>query len=226
MTASANFLSAIDDLLVVRLYGKKVEDLNIVATKEKGKNSPLMKAYGESVLSFAWIYGAKVLGACRRLPTPLLLLVPEPDSDPLGCEDFSDPKQYRMWVLPKGGPLVKLIHQVVTAEEVVSAGGQPLLNVDFDFHVHDVQISGTVVSGKLRSFLRVQGFTVVDRDDSFSIDFSSLPCVTVFSIAVASAQICYHPNPNRICGEIVVGVDLPWPIGHWGQTFQIACVNF
>jgi len=233
MTSNANFLPAIDELLVVRLYGKKIEDLAITPAKQQS-NSPLIASYSGSALSFAWIYGASVLGWCRTLPAPILAVVPNNDVDPVGCGDFGDPKQYRMWVLPKGSPLVRLSHQVGTAEQIVSTDIHTLIDVNADFHLHDIQLNGTVISAKLRSYLHLHqsgpfgstifDITVVDRDDTLSFDFNTLPCITVFSIGVASAQVCFHANPNRICGEVVVGIDLP-VIGHWGQTFTIACVN-
>jgi hypothetical protein len=232
MTVRENFLPAVDDLLVVRLYGKKIEDLTINPAKQA--KSPLIDAYSGSALAFAWIYGAQVLGACRKVPTPFLAVVPDTAVDPVGCDEFGDPKEYRMWVLPSGAPLVKLSHQLVTAEQVLAPDVRPFLDVNADFHLHDVQLNGTVISAKLRSYLHLHqsgpfgttlfDITVVDRDDTLSFDFNQLPCVTVFTIAVASAQICFHANPNRICGEVVVGIDLP-VVGHWGQTFTIACVN-
>ena len=226
MPENPSFISAVDDLLVVRIYGKKTIDLSIASAKD----SYLVKGYGAASVSFAWIYGAKVLGLCQRFPKPFLIIVPDNDKDPDGCDEFADPKQYRMWTLPKSTPVVKLNHQVVLAEEIALAG----LEVSADFHFHDVQVTGTVISAKLRSYLRLRlpgpfgstifDITVVDRDDTLSFDFNQLPCVTVFSIGVASAQVCFHANPNRICGEVVVGIDLP-VIGHWGYTFTIACVN-
>jgi hypothetical protein len=230
MASSPNFLSTVDDMLVIRLYGKKVVDLSVKPTKD----SMLVNAYSGASISFARIYGAKILGTCQRLPAPLLAIVPDTDKDPDGCDEFADPKEFRMWTLPKGAPIVKLAYDVGNAEEIVPSGVRPFLDVNADFHFHDVQLNGTVISGKLRSYLHLHqsgpfgttlfDVTVVDRDDTLSFDFNQLPCITVFSIGVASAQVCFHANPNRICGEAVVGIDLP-VIGHWGQTFTIACVN-
>jgi hypothetical protein len=227
MPESPSFISAVDDLLVVRMYGKKAIDLTLMS----GKESKLAKQYGAKSVSFAWLYGAKVLGLCQRFPKPLLVVVPDNDEDPDGCDEFADPKVYRMWTLPKGSPLVKVAHEVVKVEEIALTG----LETYADFHFHDVQLNGTVLSAKLRSYLRLRlggpfgstifDITIIDRDDTLSFDFNQVPCVTVFTIAgIANAQVCFHANPNRICGEVVVGIDLP-VIGHWGQTFTIACVN-
>jgi hypothetical protein len=166
--------------------------------------------------------GGKGNNTC--LPEPLLTLVPDSDRDPDGCDEFSDPKQFRMWVLPKGSPIVKLTHEVVAAEQVAPAEVRPFLDVNADFHFHDVQLNGTVITGKLRSYLRLHqsgpfgttlfDIVVVDRDDTISFDFNQLPCITVFSIGPASAQVCFHANPNRICGEVVVGMICQlWGIG-------------
>ncbi len=230
MTDNSNFLSTIDESLVIRLYGKKAPDLTVASTKD----SALVETYSIAGIVFAWIYGAKVLGICKRLPKPVLVIVPDADKDPKGCQEFGDPKQFRMWTLPKGSPLVKLAYEVGTAEEISSPVIQPFLDVMADFHIHDVKLTGTVITGKLRSYLRLRqpgpfgttlfDITVVDRDDTISFDFTEFSCITVFSIGVASAQICFHANPNRICGEVVVGINLPI-IGHWGQTFTLACVN-
>jgi hypothetical protein len=227
MTATHSFVSAVDDLIVIRIYGKKAIDLSLTS----GKESKLAKEYGAKGVSFAWLYGARVLGLCQQFPKPVLVLVPDSDEDPEGCEQFSDPKVYRMWTLPKGSPLVRVTHEVVQVEQIALSG----LEVQADFHFHDIQLNGTVLSGKLRSYLHLRlggpfgstifDITVIDRDDTLSFDFNQIPCITVFTIAgVASAQVCFHANPNRICGEVVVGIDLP-VIGHWGQTFTIACVN-
>lgn len=88
MPSNPNFLSTIDESLIIRLYGTKIQDLSIVAPS----HSPLVTGYGATSVSFAWIHGAKVLGICRQLPSPLLVIVPDPDSDPEGCEVFSDPR--------------------------------------------------------------------------------------------------------------------------------------
>jgi len=227
MPQNASFVSSIDDLIVVRLYGKKVIDLNVSSSKD----SILAKEYGTKGVVFAWLYGAKVLGICQQLPKAVLIVVPDTDEDPAGCDQFANPEVYRMWTLPKGSPIVKLTHEVLQVEQIALTG----LEVDADFHFHDIQLNGTVISGKLRSYLRVRlggpfgstifDTTIIDRDDTLSFDFNQIPCITVFTIAgIANAQVCFHANPNRVCGEVVVGIDLP-VIGHWGQTFTIACIN-
>ena len=230
MPANSGLLSIIDEALVIRLYGKKLPDLSL--DPKSLSDSLIAKHYSGLPLGFASVYGADVFGKCYKSPSPFIAIVPGPGEDPVGCGEFSDPKVYRMWTLSKGDPLVKLKYEVGTAEAVAVPEVTPLVDVDADFHIHDVKLTGTVVSAKLRSYLRLRqstpfgniDVTVIDRDDTISFDFNQIPCITVFSIAVASAQICFHANPNRICGEVVVGVDLPI-IGHWGQTFTIACVN-
>lgn len=232
MSTKSSLVSEIDESLSIRIYGKKMQDLALSASSD---GSILQKKYEVTGLEFASVYGVMFLGECQKLPKPLLLLLPSNDVDPVGCGEFSDPKEFRMWTLPHDAPLVALEKAVGSANEIVSRVLRPRLDVNADFRVHDVRIDGTVVRGKLRAYLHLHqsgpfgstifDVTVVDRDDDFSINLVPSTCITVFSIGVASAQVCYRENPNRICGEAQIGIDLP-VIGHWGQNFTIACVNF
>jgi hypothetical protein len=222
---SVKFITSINDSLSVSLYGKKITDLVL----QKPDRSPLLDFYKQDII-LAQIYGARVLGQCKRLPVPLIAFVPNTGEKPSGCDEFNNPDEYTMWVVPNGGPLVVLSSDTVNAAEVIRPRG---IDVQADFHFHDVTLNGTVLSASLRSYLKLhcciwsacQDIVVVDRDDRFSWDFSSIACYPIYSIGVATAQVCFHPNPNRICGEVVVGIDLPLGLGHWGQTFTIACVN-
>jgi hypothetical protein len=232
MNTPGSFLDSVNSTLSVRIFGNLADDLTLAPQK----GSDLGKVYGSDELLFARIVGAQVSGMCFALPRPIFLIVPGKGDDPQGCSQFGDKTKYRMWSFPKGEPVVSLIHNVGSVEDAVGSGLKPFVDIQADFHFHDVSLNGTVLTANLRSYLKIHqsipwpgsdiNIVIIDRDDRFTIDFSSVPCITVFSIGVASAQVCYHPNPNRICGEVVVGIDLPWPIGHWGQTFTIACLNF
>jgi len=230
MTDVNGLLSRTSDSLEVRLYGDLAPDMRLLAGEGK-QTDPISRAYPNQALSFAWICGVRIFGKCRRLPVPLIAVVPGPGTEATECDEFA---KHQMWTLPLGAPLVTLTHAVGPAERIAWGDVHALVNVDSDFRLHDVRTDGTRVSGALRSYLRLRqpgpfgttlfDITVVDRDDAFSIDVLPNLCVTVFDIGIARAQICFHPNPNRVCGEVVIGLDLP-VVGHWGQTFAIACVN-
>jgi hypothetical protein len=231
MPADRSFISLVDQSIGLDLFGSKIVDLTL---NKPAAPSRLGDLYPGKTLIFAYIEGARVLGKCTRFPSPVILLVPDTGTAPKGCDEFSDPKKYEMWSLSNTDTIATLSLHVMTVEQLASAT-QPRVDVTSDFRIYNVKVSGTVISGTVRAYLRLKqpgpfgstifDITVIDGNYNFSYDFSSLSCITVFTIAVASAQICYHANPNRICGEVSVGIDLP-VIGHWGQNFTLACVNF
>ncbi len=231
MASTASMTESVADLISVKLFGNLITDLKW----DLSGSSSISRSYQSDKLGVAKIQGAKILGKCERLPFPVFSVVPGNGEDPSGCDEFGDPGKFRMWSLPKGSNLISLQPSVGPVEAILAPAVRPRVDVNADFHFHDVSIAGTQITASLRSYLKLHqsipwpghdiDIVVIDRDDRFSIDFSSLPCIPVYSISVATAQICYHPNPNRICGEVVVGIDLPWPLNHWGQTFTIACVN-
>jgi hypothetical protein len=178
------------------------------------------------------VYGSQILGKCIKLPIPLLTLLPDNGQPSNACGDLGNPDEYLMWVLGKGQEFVSLSIETGTVEEILKAGASPRVNIDADFHIHDIVVSGTSVSAKLRAYLRLRqpgpfgstifDITVINGDYPFTVNINT--CITVFSIGVASAQVCFHTNPNRVCGEVSVGIDLPI-IGHWGKNFPVACIN-
>jgi hypothetical protein len=232
MSSTKSLLSVVDASLSIRAYGKIANDLALNVASE---DSQVAIQFGATKPIFAWVYGIGFLGSCRALPKPLLLLMPDGGSDPSGCTQFEDPKEFRMWVLPKDGPVVALTQQIGPAHNVLAGDVSILTEVTSDFRVYNVRVETGKVKGRVRAYLRLRqpgpfgstifDIVVIDRDDEFSIDLNPGLCITVFSVGVASAQICYRDNPNRICGEVQVGIDLP-VIGHWSKNFPIACVNF
>ena len=226
MSTDTTFQSLVDDALQVKVYGKKVEDLTLTARKD----SFFASQYGGGPLTFVLVFGVRFLGKCRTLPVPLLIPLPGEGTAPTGCCEFKD---QLMWVIPKGSPLVALTQSVVTAEDLAASLTQPRLDVDSNFTLSNVRIDGNTVKGHLRAYLRLHQSTpfgpinivVIDRNDDFAFPLPDI-CVTVFSIAVASAQVCLRENPRRLCGEVSVGVDLPFGLGQFSQNFPIACVQF
>uniref|UniRef100_Q01RE2 Uncharacterized protein n=1 Tax=Solibacter usitatus (strain Ellin6076) TaxID=234267 RepID=Q01RE2_SOLUE len=229
MTTELGFFDVVDQSLQISVYGKTAVGISI---DKSAAQSAFAQPYAQTGIVFAWIYGFGFMGTCTKLAKPALVVLPNSAQDPKGCSEFADPKQYRMWTLPKDSVITALDQKVGTVEGLVI---RPFLDIQSDFRIHDVTFDGTTLRGKVRAYLHLHqsgpfgttifDITVVDRDDSFS--FSLVPdlCITVFSIGVASAQVCYHDNPRRVCGEVQVGIDLP-VIGHWGQNFPLICVNF
>jgi hypothetical protein len=230
MMMESTFQAALDDALRVVAFGKTIEDLTIAPSKE----SSFAKAHSTEKLTFAWIHGARIDGSCVNFPKPILLLLPGDGAKPTGCSEFTAEKGFLMWNIPKEGPVALLTHDVGPAGEIIKLAATRGLETTSDFRIYDVRLDGTVVRGKVRAYLRFKlpgpfhttifDITVIDRDDAFSIDLAPGLCIPVFSIGVATAQVCFHNHPNRICGEVVVGIDLP-VVGHYGKTFTLACVN-
>jgi hypothetical protein len=227
MANQTDFLSSIDEKFQIKVFGKKVSDIDITAKKQT-----VLSKGGVTKLILVKVFGTKLFGDCIKLPSPFYTLLPDNGMPSDGCGDLGNPDEYLMWVLGKNDEFVSLLIETGTVEEIIKKGEAVRLNVDADFHIHDVTVSGTTVSAKLRAYLHLRqpgpfgttifDITVINGDYSFSVNIDT--CITVFSIAVASAQVCFHTNPNRVCGEVSVGIDLP-VIGHWGQNFPIACVN-
>lgn len=219
-----SFLSQVDEKLVIRIYGKKVHDFSIKPS-EKSK-------FGANI-NFVQVYGAKILGICSKLPTPILTMLPGEGVAPVGCSDF-DPKEFLMWVLPKDHPLVTFDTQITSIEEFAKQQVNFLIDVDSEFGIHDLQVHGDTVSGTLRARLKLHqkmpwpapdiNVTVVDGNFPFSFKLANV-CYPVYTVGVASAQLCISLNPNKICGEITFSVPLPFGL-HFDRTFTIACVSF
>lgn len=232
MSSKQSFFSVVDASLSIRVYGKSADDLTLNVA---AGDTLVASQYGATKPTFAWVYGIGFLGNCRALPKPLLLLMQDGGSDPTGCGQFGDPKEFRMWVLPKDAPVVALTQQIGSVQDVLGGDISVLVDITSDFRVYNVRVDAGKIKGRVRAYLRLRqpgpfgstlfDIVVIDRDDEFSIDITPGLCITVFSVGVASAQICYRDNPNRICGEVQVGIDLPI-IGHWSQNFPIACVDF
>ena len=229
MSAETTFHSVVDDGLLVRVYGKKVEDLTLAVQKD----SHFAIQHGGGPLTFVLVRGIQFLGECHALTVPVLVPLPGDGAPPTGCCQFKD---QLMWVIPKGSPLVALTHNVGTAEEFAKSLAEKRLDVDSNFTLSHLRVEGNTVKGHLRAYLRLKqsgpfgttlfNIVVIDRNDDFSIQLVPDFCITVFSIGVASAQVCFHENPRRVCGEVFVGLDLPLGLGHFGQNFAIACVQF
>jgi hypothetical protein len=217
----------VSEQLTVTLYGDPVKGFEIRHPLGEVVSQP-----GKDILLPVRVAGIKTFGACVILPSPILLLLPGAGQE-LKVPECGWEKPKQKWSLdPKFTTAAINITPVAIGD---LAKLRPSLDVQADFHLHDVHLDGTTIRGKLRSYLHLHqslpfplpdiNVTVVDRDDAFAINLAPGTCITVFSIGVASAQVCYRANPNRICGEVQVGIDLP-VIGHWGQNFTIACVNF
>lgn len=226
MSNQTEFLPAIDEKFQIRVVGKKVTDVEVTS-----KRGSVLSTDAAGKLVLVKVYGAKLFSDCIKLPVPIYTLLPDNGKPSDACGDLGNPDEYLMWVLGKDQKFVSLSIDTGSVEEIIKKGLAPFVNIDADFHIHDVTVSGTSVSAKLRAYLRLRqpgpfgdifNITVVDGDYSFSVNINT--CITVFSIGVASAQVCFHTNPNRVCGEVSVGIDLP-VIGHWGRNFPIACVN-
>jgi hypothetical protein len=225
-------VGSINDALSVRLYGNVVTDLSItggglVTTLDPTK-TPI----------FARIYGAKAFGACITLPKPMITIVPSNGAYTQAddCEQFYDPANpnaFTVWVLQKGSPLITLTTKFDTVDSLAVT---PKLDVNADFHVYNLSVSGSVVSGTLRAYLHLHqpgpfgttifDVTVIDGNYPFQISLTPDICIPVpgLSAGVISAEVCYHPNPNRICGSVNVNVSIDG-FGY-NHTFDIVCVNF
>lgn len=228
MPNQTEFLSAIDDKFQIKIYGKKVTDIEIKASK-----TSILSRDSASNLVLVKVYGTQMLGGgCTKLSAPFFTLLPDNGSNPDGCGEFGNADDYLMWTLGHKQEFVSLSFDTGNAAEIIKGKIGPHVDVSADFHVHNLSVTGTSVSGKLRAYLHLQqklswplppiNSTVVDGDFPFSVNVNT--CVTVATVAGASAQVCFHTNPNRVCGQVSVGIDLP-VIGQWKQNFPIACVN-
>jgi hypothetical protein len=75
MSNQTEFLSSIDEKFQIKVFGKKVTDVE-VTSKKTSVLSP--QAAGKLVL--VKVYGTKVLDACVKLPLPIYTLLPDMDS--------------------------------------------------------------------------------------------------------------------------------------------------
>jgi len=120
--SESSFLSVVDDLLQVRIYAKKVDDMTIAtasgslyATELQGK-----------ALTLVWVYGVKLAGQCKRLPHRVIAVVPGDGVPPSGCDEFPSQEGYLMWLFPKNSPLAVLSYDVGTAAEIVDRLLEPV----------------------------------------------------------------------------------------------------
>lgn len=227
MANQTEFLPSIDEKFQIKIFGKKVTDVEINTSRA----SVLLRG-NISKLVLVKVYGTKLFGDCIKLPIPFYTLLPDNGMPSDVCGDLGNPDEYLMWILGKNQEFISLSVNSGNVEEIIKSQLHVLVDVNADFHVHDLNVSGTTVSGRLRAYLHLHqklhwplpdiDITIVDGDFPFSINIDT--CVTVATVSVVSAQVCFHTNPNRVCGEVSVGIDLP-VIGHWGQVFSIACVN-
>jgi hypothetical protein len=228
-TGAGGLLDGIDEMLVVRLYGKPVTDVTITGG---GRESALSRLYAGAPIAFAWIHGVRAMGKCHTLPHPMLLLVPDRPKDPTDCGEFGDPEKFQMWELPADAQVATLDTNVVSVTELVPS--EVRLEVHDEFRIHGVRVEDGVLRGRVRAYLRLRqpgpfgttifNITVVDRDDAFEINLKPDVCIPVFSIGVASAEVCFRPNPDRICGSVSVSINLP-VLGHYARRWDLACVN-
>lgn len=228
MKNEIGLLSSVADEFNIKVFGKKINDIAFTASK----TNVFKNAESKPVL--VKVYGTKLLEKCVALSKPFYLILPDNGVKPDGCGIFGDPNEYLMWIFPRTESLVKLSVEIGMIEQMITEIVHPFLDVNADFHIHDFKVEGTKLSGKLKAYLHLHqsgpfgttllDITLINGDYSFSIDLIPTTCVNVFSIGIASAQICFYDNPNRICGTVDVSVDLPI-IGHWGRKFDIACVK-
>lgn len=222
--STISFLSEVDEKLEIRIYGKKVHDFSII---------PIEKSKLGAKTTFVKIYGIKALGICHKLSKPLLTILPGDGQVSIGCSDF-DTKEFLMWMLPKEHPIVTFETQVTSIEEFINQEVKPLIDVDAAFGIHNLQVNGDTISGYLQARLKLHqklpwpakdiNITVVDGNFPFSFKLANV-CYPIYTVGVASAQLCISLNPNKICGEINFSVPLPFGL-HFNHSFQIACVSF
>lgn len=226
MSNQVELLSAIDEKFQIKIFGKTVSDVEIKSMKA----SILTK--GADKLILVKVYGTKLFGKCMKLPIPFYTMLPDNGMPSDACSELGNPDEYLMWTLIKSQEFISISIETGAVEEIFNNQLSLFVDVDADFNIHDIKVTGTTISAILRAKLKLHqklhwplpdiNVTVVDGDFPFSVDINT--CVTVATVAFVSAQVCFHTNPNRICGEVSVGIDLP-VIGHWGQNFSIACIN-
>src|SRR5580700_9926230 len=136
MSIDASFFESVSEELSVNLFGKPVKDLGEV--RETPYFLSQNAGYAERVM-FASIYGVKMFGACVTLPRPVYAVVPA-ESKPADDCGYS-PKEFRMWTLPKGAPLMMLRHDVGVVEDIAS-DLKPFVDVQAQASVHDIHLSG------------------------------------------------------------------------------------
>jgi hypothetical protein len=227
MANQTEFLPSIDEKFQIKIFGKKVSDLEI-----NSKKGSILSKNATGKLILVKVYGTKLLGDCIKLPVPFFTLLPDNGMPSDACGELGNPDEYLMWILGKSQEFVALSVNAGNVEEIIRKQIHILVDVSADFHFHDVTITGSSISGRLRAYLHLHqklpwplpaiDVTIVDGDYPFSVSIDT--CITVATVAVVSAQVCFHTSPNRVCGEVSVGIDLP-VIGHWGQNFPIACVQ-
>lgn len=226
--ATASFLALADDALVVRFYGKKLDDLPITPTRANSLSS----AHDGAKPVAALLYGSHFLGKCFRFPKPMIAVLPDTDVDPTGCEEFLDPKKFRMWSIPKDGPTMWLDYKVQSAAELASPV-HAMVDVDAKFGFQNVHFDPgkLTISGQLRAYLRLHqnfpwpigdiGATVIDATWDFRINAAAGSATINFGVASLTLQ--YVP-PTELCGSVTVSVDVAH-IGHFGHTFPLGCID-
>jgi hypothetical protein len=224
MPGETTFLSVIDESLIVRFYGTALNDLTLAMQE----NSIFASEFGAVPLTFVRVKGIRFLGVCHSLTEPLIFVLPGNGVAPTGCCEFKD---QLMWVVKKGDPLASLGLKVATAEEFATPQATTRVDVDSNFTLSNVRLDGNTVKGHLRAYLRLSQSTpfgtlhatIIDRNDDFAFPIPDI-CFTIFSIGVASAQVCVRENPRRLCGDVSVGVSV---FGiDFSKSFDIACFNF
>lgn len=230
MPNTTQFASEISEFFEILVFGKRVLDLQFT---DEGR-STLGRQYDAELINLVTVYGVRALGICHKFEVPVTFILPGEGEPPSGCGEFSEPSEFLMWRIRKGTQLATLTHSVDTIEALVSKNISILLDTFSDFSIRNIRLEGTKIKGEVRAYLRLRqrgplgttifDITVIDRTDSFEIDFFPGQCFTIFEIGVAKLQICVYSTPNRVCGTIDIGVQLP--IGYWGKKFDIACVNF
>ncbi len=227
MANETDIISSIDDSFQIKIYGKKVNDIEISSSRSgNGQKLIIVK-----------VFGTKVAGDCIKLPKPFYCFLPDKGIPPDACGDLGDSNEYLMWIVAKKDEFVKLSLETGIAEEMVKSDIQILMDVNAHFYFHDVNISGTKITGSLRAWLNfhqklpwpahdIDVTPIPDRDYPFSIDITPNLCYPIYSVGIATAEVCVYANPNRVCGSIRVDVPLPSPLPHYSHTFDIACVNF
>lgn len=103
---------------------------------------------------------------------------------------------------------------------------QDFVSVEKEFRIHDVRKDGPNVSGyikvKLRVWQRPLGDLInIDEEISFTVALSD-HCEIVFNNSGVKVEICYHPNPDRVCASVSAEIRRP----RWSHTWDIGCVSF
>ena len=132
-SGGSEFFPLLDDMLLVRLYGKKVEDITL-------RSGSRITGYPDSGLTVALVHGAKVLGRCQTLPVPVLMILPDngKPTDSTACAGFQD-GGFSVWTLPKESACVKLDYAVGAIEQLLD---QPSTRLEqqSDFHFYEVSV--------------------------------------------------------------------------------------